>query len=388
MKRTIILFTALIYSLAGAQNIESILSQIEDNNLELKALQESLNAQSEENIAATRLSNPELEFVYMYNREGILRQNYGASQSFDFADLTGARRTLAAKENELLLLEYKAARRDILTQGRDLVSEIIFRNAIIQEYEHRLYHARAVEASYKKGLESGQFSVLDYRKAQVDLLDQEGKYELYRIERDALLAELKALNGGLDISVDAMKQEIVALPGNFEAWLDQAARNSSAIAYLKANTSVSEQNLKLSKSESLPGLSIGYTSEILPMEAFRGVSVGISIPLWSSSKKVNAAKKQVQAAKKSEESALTRFRIDAKAQYDKAMLLEETVNKYRAIADSKSIVHDLDKALQAGEISLIEYVSELTFLYDTRELAYSLQLEHALAVNRLLSLEM
>ena len=389
MKRILsMLAAAIACTVAGAQTIDDILGQVGENNLTLKALQQQLDAGADANLAEARLEGPEVEFGYLFGEDGRRRHDFGVSQSFDFGALTGARKRLALGQNELLALEYRASRRDILTQARKLVYRIINCNALIAEYTHRADNARAVEQAYRSGYEKGEFSVIDYRKAAVGLAEAEGTLRLCEVERDGLLAELKNLNGGEDIEITACEQETVLLPGSFGQWLEQASGKSSALEYVRTSTSTSEKQLKLSRSEAFPSLSVGYKSEVVPGEGFRGVSVGVSIPLWSAGKKISSAKKQLEAARLAEQDALVQFRTNAENLYEKAASLAESAAGYALLTDSDEGLRDLQKALDSGQMSLLDYMNEISYFYSSRELALQTQLEYLLAVADLMALEM
>ena len=389
MKRIVSMLAAVIAcTAAGAQTIDDILGQVGENNLTLKALQQQLDAGADANLAEARLEGPEVEFGYLFGEDGRRRHDFGVSQSFDFGALTGARKRLALGQNELLALEYRTSRRDILTQARKLVYRIINCNALIAEYTRRADNARAVEHAYRSGYEKGEFSVIDYRKAAVGLAEAEGTLRLCEVERDGLLAELKNLNGGEDIVITACEQETVLLPGSFGLWLEQASGKSSALEYVRTSTSTSEKQLKLSRSEAFPSLSVGYKSEVVPGEGFRGVSVGVSIPLWSAGKKISSAKKQLEAARLAEQDALVQFRTNAENLYEKAASLAESAAGYALLTDSDEGLRDLQKALDSGQMSLLDYMNEISYFYSSRELALQTQLEYLLAVADLMALEM
>ena len=407
MKRIVSMLAAVIAcTAAGAQTIDDILGQVGENNLTLKALQQQLEAGADANLAEARLEGPEVEFGYLFGEDGRRRHDFGVSQSFDFGALTGARKRLALGQNELLALEYRTSRRDILTQARltqarKLVYRIVNCNALIAEYTRRADNARAVEQAYRSGYEKGEFSVIDYRKAAVGLAEAEGTLRLCEVERDGLLAELKNLNGGEEIEAElknlnggeeieitACEQETVLLPGSFGQWLEQASGKSSALEYVRTSTSNSEKQLILSRSEAFPSLSVGYKSEVVPGEGFRGVSVGVSIPLWSAGKKISSAKKQLEAARLAEQDALVQFRTNAENLYEKAVGLAESAAGYALLTDSDEGLRDLQKALDSGQMSLLDYMNEISYFYSSRELALQTQLEYLLAVADLMALEM
>lgn len=369
--------------------LDAILTEIAANNPDLKSLAAELEARGADNLAGIALADPEIEFAYLFGPSEIgRRRDFSVSQSFDFAALTGARRHAVLQENELLALELRTARRDILTAARKLICEILARNALIAEYDLRTERAARIEEAYRKGLDSGQFSILDYRKAAVELAEAEGNLEMLEAERHALLAELAVLNGGQTIDISATEFPLSVLPPTFGEWLEQAGDKSSALAYVRAATRLQEARLKLSRSESLPNLSVGYMSEIVPGEEFRGVKVGISLPLWSAARKTAGARKQLDAAKMAENQAVLQFRIKARALYDNALRLRQAAGKYDTLARMDDSRKNLEKALSAGQISLLDYLNELSFFYKTLELAIDTQRQYQLAVADLLALEM
>lgn len=388
IRRYIPVAAALLLCLgAGAQSSQEIISKVEANNLSLKALQQQIAAETEDNLASAALTDPSVEFGYLFGLEGMNKHTLSVRQSFDFGALSGARKTAALTRNELLTLEYRAARRDVLTRARTLLAEITYYNALIEEYSIRLDYARQVEQAYRTGCEQGEFSILELRKASVSLAEAEGLLELAQVERYALVSELTALNGGESIEIVSSEQERVMIPGSFDEWIG-SAEQSSVLEYVRKQVSLSEQQLKLTRNETMPNITIGYMEEVLPIEAFRGPTIGISIPLWSSSRKVSSAKAQVQAAKAQEKNVYAEFYAQAKALYNKALRLGETSNKYNSLTAPEESLRDLKTALDAGEISLIDYIAELSFYYDTRELALRTERDYLIAVAELKALEM
>ena len=92
------------------------------------------------------------------------------------------------------------------------------------------------------------------------------------------------------------------------------------------------------------------------------------------------------------------FRTNAENLYDKAMRLAESAAAVADAADLKSAassgsaaaggLDDLRKALDSGQMSLLDYMNEIEYFYSSRELALQTQLDYMLAVADLLALEM
>ena len=70
-----------------------------------------------------------------------------------------------------------------------------------------------------------------------------------------------------------------------------------------------------------------------------------------------------------------------KSHYEKALQLQETLNDYTEVLESVNSTGLLKKALDAGEISLIDYLMELSLYYDTMDniLSMKSELHQALA---------
>lgn len=391
MKKILSLLAAMVPACMGmdAQETADILEMISANNLELRALREEVAAGGENNLAEAALPDPEFGFDYLFGAPGAgNRRDFSVTQSVDFGALSGARRQSALRKNELAAIDLRAREREILTSARKLIYEIIYRNALIGEYTARTGYAREIEKAYKSGLDKGAFSMMDYRKAALNLAEAEGLLDLQIIEREALLAELAGLNGGERIDVSATDYGQIELPESFSEWMDEAMLTSSTLGRMRTSTSLYEQQLRLTRSESLPSLSVGYMAELVPGEEFRGVTVGVSIPLWSSRRKVNGARRQLDAARIAEDNALMQFRINAESLYGKVLSLRETAEKYKALSSPEDCTRELGRALEAGRISLLEYMTEMSFYYSARELALSTGKDYMMALADLLALKM
>jgi len=84
--RTIILIMALLasVSLVAQENIDSILFSIEENNSTLKALREETNAQKLGNKTGIYLSDPDVEFGYLWGNPGKIGKSPGFQYQTDF----------------------------------------------------------------------------------------------------------------------------------------------------------------------------------------------------------------------------------------------------------------------------------------------------------------
>ena len=102
-----------------SQSIESVLADIEKNNLTLKTLREANNAQKYANKEDIALSNPEVEFNYIWGANSPERgKGIAISQEFDFQTILGYKSSVANKQNQLLDIEYKRERINLLLEAK------------------------------------------------------------------------------------------------------------------------------------------------------------------------------------------------------------------------------------------------------------------------------
>ncbi|MDR2765228.1 MAG: TolC family protein [Tannerella sp.] len=355
------------FSLAAQDNIDRVLSSVEANNTTLKALREGLEAQKLENRTGIFLENPELGFNYLWGTPGSIgnRTDVNVSQKFDIPTLSGLKSRVADGQNQLAELQYLSGRMDILLEAKQNCLDLIYFNALKKETEKRFGHAGTIAEAYDKKLKQGDVNRLEYNKAQLNLSAAEGEMARIGIERNALLSELKKFNGGQDIALDDVRFDDVSFPLDFEAWYAQAEQRNPVLAYVRQEVEVGRKRVSLSKAMGLPSFSGGYLSEKVAGEHFQGITFGVSIPLWENKNRVRQAKAAVRAAEMRSEDAKQQLYSRLQILYNRAAGLKLTAEKYRKSLDSLNNTELLGKALDAGEISLLEYIVEMGLLYET-----------------------
>lgn len=376
MKKIILILSIFATINISAQN--EILNQIETNNHRLKALRLKTEALSKENEANSRLEDPSIKFGFLWGNGGIRRNDFEITQSIDFATISGLKKANVLSENELLKFEYDLALSDISLEASNLISEIIYRNALIEIYKTRVELATQLESVFKKGLNLGEYSIIDYHNAQMTLTNVKTTYNQYIIERDALINDLAILNGGKIIEITDTELVTKLLPKSFELWIEN--QNSTTVQYYRKALQNSESQLKLRKSEAVPSLEIGYVSEIEPDNSFRGIVLGLQIPLWSAGSKIKAAKMKLEAAKEEENAAIFAFEQKAKGLYNKALQLSLSISDC-SIDDS--FINELEKAIEIGHINIVDYIETVDYYFETLELGLQTQLNYCLTINEL-----
>ena len=389
MKKYIILIAVLALTgpVAAQQPIDAVLQQIERNNTTLEALRKQTEADKLQNKTGITLPDPEVSFDYLWGDPSAIgtRKDFGVSQSFDIATIAGSRRRVADAQNGLLDVEYRAGRMAVLLEAKQACIQLIYYNALKAELEQRLAHAQAVADFYDRQLADGNANRLEVNKARLSLSAAQGELRRNEVERANLLSELQRLNGGEPIAFDQAVYAQPVLPQDFEAWYDEAAAANPALAYARQNVELKRREMKLGKLSGLPQISAGYMSELVPESNFRGITLGLSVPLWSNRNRVKQAKAAVVAAELQQKDATVQFYERLRNQYDRTLGLQRTAGEYRKALAELDNTQLLRRALDAGEISLLDYIVELGLYYTTVDEALAAERDYELALTELQS---
>ncbi len=356
-------------SLTAQITVDSVLSNIERNNTTLKALRKNVEAEKLGNRTGIYLQNPEVGFNYLWGTPDAIgnRTDINIKQSFDFPTAYGYRRQIADSRNLQSDIEYQRQRKDILLNARLLCADLMHTNAVINENTKRLAHAQNIADAFQTMYEKGEVSILEHNKAQLNLLNSRKELEVLTIERNAVLHQLAALNGGIAIDLNGSSLQPRMFPADFDQWYSKAEQNNPALQWLKQEIELNMQQEKLNRALSLPKASAGYMSEKVVGEHFQGVTVGVSIPLWENKNTVKYAQAQTLALQSMETDSKLQFYNQLKIQFEKAASLQNTALEYRKLIESSNNAALLKKALDAGEISLINYLMELSFAYSAMD---------------------
>jgi outer membrane protein TolC len=306
-------------------------------------------------------------FNYLWGKPGEIgnRTDISVTQSFDIPALLGMRGRVANEQNTLVDLQYKADRISILLEAKQYCIELIYCNALRRELDKRLEHARTIAGGYRSRMESGDASRLEYNKVGLNLSTVQGEISRIEVERNAILAQLTRLNGGIDIVLNDDEYGDISLPLDFDDWFAGAAEKNPALEYARQEIEVGKKQLSLSRAAGLPTFSAGYMSERVVGQVYRGVSVGVSIPLWENKNRVKQAKASVAAARSRELDSRQQIYNRLKILYNRTAGLRLAAENYRQSLAEVNNTDLLKKALDAGEISLLDYILEIGLYYDT-----------------------
>ena len=389
MKRYIILIASLMAMSAVAQSpIESILQSVADNNNNIKATQQDVSAAQTELSAENCLENTSFEFEYLWAEKQVPGGNkYGFSimQGFDFPTVYGQRRKLINAQNALGASQINYVHQSVLLEARNLYIKIVYLNKQIELVAEREKIARSLVDMYKTRLETGDANRLEVNKVEIDRLSQSSQLKMLINERQAALADLVACNGGMTLPISAKQMEqypIMTMPASLEEVAAQWQEADANINMIRKQQQVAESFSAVSKEGWIPKFELGYKQAYEVGDMFYGLAVGVSLPLFKTSNEVKTA--QARALSLSLQSDVAKAELNAEVSqlYNEATTLSAALEDYTLLTEQNNR-ELLVKALQAGQISLIEYMSDIAQLNEAEENRLMLEYQYYLALSNL-----
>lgn len=369
------------------ENAGTVLSQIEKNNTALQALRKRTEADQYGYKAERALDAPEVGFDYLWSSPADVgtRKDISVTQSIDVAALAGARGKLADSRTELSDIQYNIERQKILLEAKQLYIRIVYCNAVNAELSSRIARSEQIEAAYRDMQARGETDMIEVNKAHLAYLSQKNALSRNLVERESLLSELQGLNGGEPVEVNAsVISTDEVLPADFGAWYAEASQQIPELAYMKKNVDVNAAEARTAKMANYPSLTAGYMAELVKGSNFRGLTLGLSIPIWSVRSKVRQANASCEAAKLEERDAMTKTYNSFKALYDRAKGLQEISTELSSsLAVSTEAMALTEHKLKAGDISLIDNIMELSLYYSLADEVLATSCDYALALAEL-----
>lgn len=385
MKQIIyILLSVLTISAQAQDSFDNVLKEIEINNTTLKAYREKANADKIGNKTGINMANPEVEFGYLWGSpsgEGN-RVDLNVTQSFDFPTAYRYKTQLSDEKNQQVDMIYDQQKVEILQQARLICVELVYQTKMNKILSDRLKQARELSDAYQKSFDQGNIDVLERNKTKLNLLNADKALQINEVDLNLSKSELQRLNGGLDVG-EFNRYSDFTFPLNFIEWFAIVKANNPSLRVAEQEVALSRKQEQLTRALNLPKITAGYASERVSGTTFQGVSVGVSIPLWEGKNTVKHQKAQTVALQMQHEDSELQFRNTLKNQYDKAKKLSLLLKEYEDALSVTSSQDLLKIALDKGQLSLINYLLELSVYYETVDKYLETERDYQLAVAEL-----
>ena len=351
-------------------SIDQVLRNIETNNKSLQANTKMTDAQKLEAQTGKFLANPSVEWEQMWGNRNNPGSEYTLTvkQSLDFPTTYSNKNKLANLKANTIGFQSAAYRQQLLLNAKQTCIEIIYLRKQKSLLDERLANAETMFALYKKRFESGDANQLELNKIQLELLNAQNQSRLNKAALTAAEEQLRNLNGGKPITFDATDypagEELINFDQLQAAFMDADPNLKS----LTGNQEIANREVKLSRSLTLPKFDVGYKRNAASDHvASNGFMVGVSIPLFENKNTVKKTKAQAEFATASLEDNRLNLKTNLQQLYQQAKALQISRADYAKVLEQQRNIELLNKALNDGQLSVIDYFTELSTIYDSHQ---------------------
>ena len=377
----------------GEAAIDAILQQIEVNNKQLQSNSRLTAARKLENRAENNLPDPTLSYAHLWDSDdkNITVGELVIAQTFDFPSLYITRAKLNRLRSGSLDAQANALRQDILLQAQEACLDIIWLSRQQQILEERLRNAEELSEMYRQRLEKGDATSLETNKINLELLNVRTEARMNRTALQNKLRELTALNGDQSLvpgrpmpegsatppsarNLGLTDYPSMPLPADFGALSEELLAGDPSLQSLEHESLAAHKQLSASRQGWLPQLELGYRRNTETRHPLNGLVVGFSFPIFQNHGKVKTARAQAQSIDYQKENAKLNASSALWQLYDEARSLHAAMKEYDETFSRQQDLKMLRRALEGGEISMIEYFVEVSVVYQSR--SNLLQLEN------------
>ena len=357
--KKIFLTVALFCGLAGLHaqtgSIERVLKSIEQNNRELQAGEQNTRAEKLDVRNENNLEDPSVSYSRKFGeQDGVSPEiEFEVTQGIDFPTLYAQRRQYGKLQGRALDLQQAVLRRDILLRAKELCLDLIRLNQLKALYGQRLKNAEELNALFDERFEKGDVNILEVNKVKMELMNLRATVAENDAAYRTALQNLLAMNGNLPLEFDETVYPLVPELRSLEQVRDEVMEADYALKQAQAGSEAARKLVKVNRHGWLPKLEVGYGREGGSDAMLNGFVVGVSVPIFSNRGKVKAARaRQVEADIQSLFNEATRLRASMQA-YDTG-LMDKTLST-------------LKQAVEAGQLSVLDYYSEAETVYASQE---------------------
>lgn len=377
MRYTFIISALLFASSVNAQ-VSNVLHSIEQNNITLRALQHDNEASRLDAASENILSGPSIEYspFFQGGYKGIATSELVVSEEIEFPTKYKERSKQNQLQANVLEDEYQSVRREILSEAQQTCIDLIKVNQLRKMLTQRLNQSETVLKMFEKRMSAGDANILDLNKVKMECMEVKQALAQTENERTNLLTLLQTLNGGQSLVFDDETYPEWSPIVDYDSFANMAINANADVKKAQSALKASEHATSMSRQSWLPNITMGYRRNTEMREQFNGFIVGASFPLFSTSSKVKASRERQQSAQLQLEDARQQAETELRSIYNKMTGLHSVLDHSDTELLNQTLTL-LDKALQNGEISALQYYNEVSGIYSQLQNHVELHCEYA-----------
>ena len=355
--------TAGARTLSQAEAIDTIIS----NNSRLKALRANAEADYQSDLyEAKRLNDPEVEFEHLWGPDDNKKWNIGVSQSFDWPGAYGKRIRTAESRRQAWTYRYAAEELSLRTSAKEAFAMGVYARRRLDLLQRVYENMDSLRNYITTGYRDGQLTILDVKKIQLELYGLRARIADVSQESMQAGAELAALNDG-----NALDADFGAYPAepmyDLSRYLEYASSANPDVTAAEATAKSARLEADAVAASHMPGFTVGYRHAFEEEQHFNGFAIGVSLPVYSRSRAVKAAKLRATASGFDAAEASASARSAVTAAYSVAEKRRNALSELNDVTLDESYPRLLLMAYKGGQINVITYIQELNYYLSARE---------------------
>ena len=377
-----LLISAIVYSQTG---VDSLLAQVGRNNMAIQANREYQLARKAEFKTGLTPNDPKAEYDYLTGSPAGAgnQRDFTVTQQLDFPTVYSSKRKLSDQQSVLADLHHRVFIQDILLNAKLEALELIYLNKQAGELKRRLSRTKQLVSDYQKKLDKGDAIILDVNKAKLQLLNIQQDLILNEGAIRQSLTRLKEFNGGRDVTLTDTIYPIVAQVPDFKTLDSLIEKNDPILQVYEQEQLIRQQQITVQKRLNLPKIETGYHYQGILGQSYKGIHGGISIPLWENRNRVKAAEANLSYANFSATNHRLEHQLENNQYFNQLEVRKSAMAEYRSLLSSLNNAALLNKALQYGQITIIQYAQDERFYFDSYSRYLQIEAEYHKAIARL-----
>ncbi|MCI6295967.1 MAG: TolC family protein [Bacteroidales bacterium] len=368
LRRPLLVAAGLLAAASLHAQSPALLDTIARNNPTLRAALAGRRAAEAANRAETRLPDPEAEVAYLAGSPSGVpnRTNVSLTQELDWGVLTGRRKGLVEAADRTAAARQRGVYREVMADALEQLVLLVHGNRMVAEMEARLALAQQVEGLCLKLYDKGDLTEPEMNKARLNTVVAKADRQRAADERAAVMARLRTLNGGLSF---VCNDTVYSLPADdlCRAAETRSLPRTAAVEGAEAAVAEAEAEVKLARAQQWPSFTVGFQGEYIRQNNYSGLSLGLSLPLWGN-KRAEVRRREAELLASRLDLADTQLTAGAQQE-----LLAQKTRRLLQVADelhqgllATSNSRLLQRSLELGQISLLDFLLETSFYYAAR----------------------
>ncbi len=385
IRKVLLIFIALVTaSEIYPQSLQDFLRQVEGKNPEIIAYSRLLEARRFEARTGNTPPDPFISAGILPGSPDVAgtKKTWNITQSFSFP----TKYLLQKKINRTTILlaeqEFNLGKLQILLDAEESYLDLGYKTRYLEILNSRKEGYKRLQSAWKMMLESGQTTIMDYNRIMLEL--SVINLEIARTEADIkMIRERLAFLSGDSASLMLAGEFPEFTEPDAESLLKEKPAVHPSYLIPELEYEIGVQEVKLSRTGSLPEFQLGYGSESVPGETYTGPSGGISIPLWSNSGNTKAASARAEHLSAQRDAVLQKLKSGLRNQYSEMKALQRSISELNMILETSGGTKYLDSALEAGEIPITVYFNYVEPIYMSEDKLLELENEYNKSIARL-----